>query len=174
LGAVADRAVDVKLLAATSADLPARVPESRFRLDLYHRLAVVLLELPPLRARGEDILELTRRFLRQYAAGHGVAPEHLGPPADALHQLGAMPAHADPLDVAQAETHYQQALALVEALGRRPLVAHCHLGLGTLYGRISRAKQARTKLTTAIELYRTMDMPFRLPQAEAALAQPDT
>ena len=83
LGAVADRAVDVKLIAATSADLPARVAEGRFRLDLYHRLAVVLLELPPLRARGEDIVALARQFLAQYAAGHRVAPKRLAPTAEA-------------------------------------------------------------------------------------------
>jgi class 3 adenylate cyclase/tetratricopeptide (TPR) repeat protein len=89
----------------------------------------------------------------------------------ALHQLGAVHAHADPPDVAQAEAHYQQALALAEELGMRPLVAHCYLGLGRLYGQTGQREQARTALTTAIDLYRAMDMTFWLPQAEAALAQ---
>jgi Flp pilus assembly protein TadD len=53
----------------------------------------------------------------------------------------------------------------------RPLVAHCHHGLGRLYGQIGRREQARAALTTAIELYRAMDMTFWLPQAEAVLAQ---
>ncbi len=53
----------------------------------------------------------------------------------------------------------------------RPLVAHCHRDLGTLYARIGRREQARTALATAIDLYRAMDMTFWLPQAEAALAQ---
>jgi len=53
----------------------------------------------------------------------------------------------------------------------RPLVAHCHLGLGTLYARTGRPEPARAALTTAIDLYRAMDMTFWLPQAEAALAQ---
>jgi len=53
----------------------------------------------------------------------------------------------------------------------RPLVAHCHLGLGRLYGQTGLAEQARAALTTAIDLYRAMDMTFWLPQAEAALAQ---
>jgi DNA-binding NtrC family response regulator/predicted ATPase len=83
LGAVADHAVDVKLIAATSADLNARVADGRFRLDLYHRLAVVVLELPPLRARGEDILELAHQFLAQYATGHWVSPKRLSPEAEA-------------------------------------------------------------------------------------------
>ena len=64
-----------------------------------------------------------------------------------------------------------QALALAEELGMRPLQAHCHLGLGTLYVKTGQREQARTELSTAIELYRAMDMTFWLPQAEAALAQ---
>jgi hypothetical protein len=53
----------------------------------------------------------------------------------------------------------------------RPLQAHCHLGLGTLYAKVEQREQARAELYTAIELYRTMEMTFWLPQAEAALAQ---
>jgi predicted protein tyrosine phosphatase len=71
----------------------------------------------------------------------------------------------------QAEAHYQQALALADALGMRPLVAHCHLGLGRLYGQSGHAGQARAALSAAIELYRAMDMTFWLPQAERALAE---
>jgi tetratricopeptide (TPR) repeat protein len=91
--------------------------------------------------------------------------------ACALHQLGVVQAHADPPDIASAEAHYHQALALAEALGMRPLAAHCHLGLGRLYCQTGQREQARAALTTAIELYRAMDMTFWLPQAEAALAQ---
>jgi hypothetical protein len=53
----------------------------------------------------------------------------------------------------------------------RPLQAHCHLGLGTLYATTGQREQARTEQSTAIALYRTMDMTFWLPQAEATLAQ---
>jgi len=53
----------------------------------------------------------------------------------------------------------------------RPLQAHCHRGLGTLYLKTDRAEQARAELTTAIALYRAMEMTFWLPQAEATLAQ---
>ena len=53
----------------------------------------------------------------------------------------------------------------------RPLQAHCHHGLGTLYAKSGQREQARTELSTAIESYRTMEMTFWLPQAEAALAQ---
>jgi tetratricopeptide (TPR) repeat protein len=91
--------------------------------------------------------------------------------AYALHQLGAILAHADSPDVVQAEAHYRQALALANELGMRPLVAHCHHGLGRLYGQTGRGEEARVALATAIDLYRAMDMTFWLPQAEAALAE---
>jgi tetratricopeptide (TPR) repeat protein len=89
----------------------------------------------------------------------------------ALHQLGVVHAHADPPDVEQAEAHYQQALALAEALGMRPLQAHCHRGLGTLYTKIGRREQAHPELSAAITLYRAMEMTFWLPQTEVALAR---
>ena len=60
---------------------------------------------------------------------------------------------------------------MADDLGMRPLVAHYHHGLGRLYGQISRGEEARVTLSTAIDLYRAMEMTFWLPQAEAALAQ---
>jgi class 3 adenylate cyclase/tetratricopeptide (TPR) repeat protein len=94
-----------------------------------------------------------------------------GGEAHALYQLGVVHAHASPPDVAQAETYYQQALTLADELGMRPLQAHCHLGLGTLYAATGQRAPACTELSTAIEMYRAMDMTFWLPQTEAALAQ---
>ena len=125
-----------------------------------------LSEVCRLAGRGEEAWQHARQALdlaRQQKAR--------GNEAHALHQLGVVQAHADPPDAAQAEAHYQQALALAEELGMRPLVAHCHLGLGRLYGQTGRGEQARAELSAAIELYRAMDMTFWLPQAEAALAQ---
>src|SRR5215467_490415 len=72
LGAITVRTVDVKLIAATNAALPDYVATGRFRADLYHRLAVVVLALPPLRARGEDVLVLAQASLHQYTVAHGV------------------------------------------------------------------------------------------------------
>ena len=89
----------------------------------------------------------------------------------ALRLLGEIAARRNPPEIEQAEDHYRQALALADKLGMRPLQAHCHCGLGTLYTRTGRQKQARTELCTAIELYRAMEMTFWLPQAEAALAE---
>jgi tetratricopeptide (TPR) repeat protein len=91
--------------------------------------------------------------------------------AVALCQLGEVHAQADPPEVAQSEARYRKALTLAEELGMRPLQAHCHHGLGTLYTQTGQREQARAELTAAIDLYRTMDMTFWLPQAEVALAQ---
>jgi hypothetical protein len=79
-----------------------------------------------------------------------------------------------PPNVEQAESHYQQALALAGELGMRSLQAHCRLGLGNLYAITAQRQQARAAMSTATEMYRAMDMTLWLPQAEAALAQIDT
>jgi len=96
--------------------------------------------------------------------------EH-GHQAYALRLLGNIAARREPLENEPAEAHYRQALALAEELGMRPLQAHCHLSLGTLYGTTDQREQARTALSAAIALYRAMDMTCWLPQAEGALAQ---
>src|SRR5207342_144487 len=91
------------------------------------------------------------------------AHQERGHEAYALRLLGDIAARREPTERASAETYYQQALALAEELGMRPLVAHCHHALGRLYGQTGRAEQARAALTTAIDLYRTMDMTLWLP-----------
>jgi class 3 adenylate cyclase/tetratricopeptide (TPR) repeat protein len=125
-----------------------------------------LSEVCRLMGRGEEAGQHARQALdlaRQQKAR--------GEEACALHQLGVVQAHADLPDTEQAEARYRQALALAEELDMRPLVAHCHHGLGRLYHQMGQREQARAALTTAIDLYRAMDMTFWLPQAEAALAQ---
>jgi class 3 adenylate cyclase/tetratricopeptide (TPR) repeat protein len=94
-----------------------------------------------------------------------------GEQAWALQLLGEIYAHRQPPEAELAEAAYREALALAEELGMRPLQAHCHLGLGTLYAKIGQQEQACTQLATAVEMYRGMEMTFWLPQTEAALAQ---
>jgi tetratricopeptide (TPR) repeat protein len=93
-----------------------------------------------------------------------------GNEAYALRLLGAIATHRDRPDVPRAAAHYQHALALAQALGMRPLAAHCHRGLGTLYATIGQREQARTAFATAMEMCRAMEMTFWLPETEAALA----
>jgi tetratricopeptide (TPR) repeat protein len=109
--------------------------------------------------------------LAEGALAFARAHQERGNEAYALRLLGDIAAQREPLEIEPAEAYYQQALTLAEELGMRPLQAHCRLSLGTLYVNTGQREQACTELSTAIELYRDMDMTFWLPQAEAALAQ---
>jgi two-component system, NtrC family, response regulator AtoC len=71
VGGIRDRKIDVRILAATNRDLEREVQQGRFRSDLYFRLAVILLHLPPLRERGDDALLLAEHFLRRFSAKYG-------------------------------------------------------------------------------------------------------
>ena len=93
------------------------------------------------------------------ARAHG---EH-GNEAYALRLLGEIHAHGDG---DAAERSYRGALACATKLGMRPLLAHCHLGVGTLYRRAGKVPQAREHLLTAAAMYRSIDMLFWLQQAE--------
>ena len=130
-----------------------------------HRVAW-LSEVCRLMGRGAEAWQHARQALDLARQQKERANEAL-----ALHQLGVVQAHADPPDVAQAAAHYQQALALAEELGMRPLAGPLPPRPGPAVRQTGRGEQARAALTTAIDLYRAMDMTFWLPQAEAALAQ---
>jgi hypothetical protein len=67
------------------------------------------------------------------------------------------------------ETHPCEALALADELGMRPLVAHCHLGLGKLYHRTDKREQAGEHLATATTMYREMGMTYWLEKVEAEM-----
>ena len=93
-----------------------------------------------------------------------------GNAAQALHLLGDIAIHPDRFDAERGEAYYSQALALAEPRGMRPLVAHCHLGLGKLARRTGQREQARDHLTTATTMYREMGMTYWLEQAEAEMS----
>ena len=75
----------------------------------------------------------------------------------------------NPTDIEAGEAWCREGLALAEELGMRPLVAHCHLGLGKLYRRTGKQDQAREHLTSATTMYREMDMGFWLQKAVVEL-----
>jgi len=114
----------------------------------------------------EEAHTLAERSLA-LARGH----QHRGHQAYARRLLGEIAARCESPESTQAAAHYQQALALAVELGMRPLQAHCHRGLGTLYATIGQQEQARVELSMAVEMYRGMAMTFWLPETKAALAQ---
>jgi class 3 adenylate cyclase/tetratricopeptide (TPR) repeat protein len=99
------------------------------------------------------------------------SPHHPGFAAHALHLIGDIATHPDRFDAESGKAHYHQALALAEPRGMRPLIAHCHLGLGKRYRRTEKREQAREHLTTATTRYREMDMRFWLERSEAEMKE---
>ncbi len=98
--------VDVRVVAATNRDLEREVEESRFRLDLFHRLAVVLLRVPPLRERKEDLPELARHLVSRLGGDESVLSE------DAMGRL----AHHDwPGNVRELRNHVERLVLLGDA-----------------------------------------------------------
>ena len=85
LGGVQEIQVDVRIIAATNVNLREAVREGRFREDLFYRLNVISIDLPPLRSRREDIPLLAAHFLKYYAEENGLLPRQLAP--DALRAL---------------------------------------------------------------------------------------
>jgi class 3 adenylate cyclase/tetratricopeptide (TPR) repeat protein len=109
-------------------------------------------------AQAERALALTR------------ARRERGLEAGALCLLGEIASRREPPEVETAEGHYRQAIALADEVGMRPLVARCHNGLGKLYRRAGKRREAQEHLATAATMYRGMDMKFWLEQAETELA----
>ncbi len=124
---------------------------------------------------GEAYLLVGRREEANQVASRGLSlarnKKERGYEAWALRLLGEIAAHKDPLDIGKVEHHYRQALALAEELGMRPLIAHCHVGLGKLYRRIGKREQAEQHLTTATTMMREMEMGLWLERAEAELKE---
>jgi two-component system, NtrC family, response regulator AtoC len=81
LGSVRERKIDVRIIAATNRDLEREASQERFRKDLYFRLAVIVLDVPPLRERGDDVLLLAEQFLRICNAKYGKSVREISAPA---------------------------------------------------------------------------------------------
>jgi DNA-binding NtrC family response regulator len=107
LGASLPLPVDVRLIAATNRDLPAEARAGRFRSDLFYRLNVVHIELPPLRARPEDVPLLVEHFLQRFSRQYQVAPKRLA--AEAMERLRG---YAWPGNVRELQNAIERAFAL--------------------------------------------------------------
>jgi tetratricopeptide (TPR) repeat protein len=97
-----------------------------------------------------------------------------GNEAWARYLLGEIASERQPTEFTLAETHYRDSALLAEPIGMRPLVAHCHFGLGKLYRRSSEPARAEEHLATATAMYREMGMNFWLENTEAAMGPPHT
>jgi class 3 adenylate cyclase/tetratricopeptide (TPR) repeat protein len=159
--------------------LSARLPEGVILMEealadpaatgtvIHPLLLAYLAEAHLLAGRQDDALAVARRALdlahRQTERGHE---------AWVLRVMGEIATQADLPDLEFAEEHYGRALARANELEMRPLVAHCHFGLGKLYRRTSDRVKAQEHLTTAATMYREMGMSFWLEKAEAELGPP--
>ncbi|MEZ4367882.1 MAG: sigma-54 dependent transcriptional regulator [Kofleriaceae bacterium] len=144
--------VDVRVVAATNRDLAAEVAAGRFREDLFYRLNVVALELPPLRARREDIPALARFFLDRFAKDSGKTIDAIAP--DCLERLVA---HDWPGNVRELENAIERAVVMSTggALEARHLPAAVRPGSPTLDGQqipgASMAQIERYAITRTLE-----------------------
>ena len=89
VGSDKDVAVDVRVVAATNKDIKAEIAKGNFREDLYHRLSVIVIKVPPLRERASDISELVAHFISKIAEEHNIAAKSVD--AEALEALASMP-----------------------------------------------------------------------------------
>jgi tetratricopeptide (TPR) repeat protein len=88
------------------------------------------------------------------------SPSQRGVAAHAQHLLGDVATHPDQFDASRGETHYRKALALAEPAAMRPLMAHCHFGLGKLYRRTGPGEAAHEHMGIATSMYRELGMPY--------------
>jgi tetratricopeptide (TPR) repeat protein len=127
---------------------------------------------PLLMHLGEAYLLAGRPADALTIAGRGLAVSrergHRGSEAWALRLFGEIASQGTPPDVAAAATHYRAAIALASELGMRPLVAHCHAGLGELLYRAGDRAKAEPHLATAATTYRALGMSLWLARAESA------
>jgi tetratricopeptide (TPR) repeat protein len=179
-----------------SADIPVYVPFVASRLGAAHLFAGRVSEGLPYLEQGVENLPTVGRvsFLslsmvwlgRGYLLSGRLAEasdlaeralqlsrthKERGHEAWALKLLGDVALGHTPPKIQQAESYYCHASGVSLELGMRPLIAHCHLSLGELYGQIGQRDKAQNELSTAIDLYRSMDMTTGLLEAEKALGK---
>ena len=115
-GAGAGIPIDARIVAATNRDLETRVREGRFREDLFYRLNVIRIHIPPLRERPEDVLPLAAFFVEKYARETAVGPRALSPEA-----VAALRAYRFPGNVRELENMIERGCILAEGREIRPV-----------------------------------------------------
>ncbi len=147
VGATAGVPVDVRVVAATNRDLAGAVKSGEFRQDLFFRLDVVRIVLPPLRKRAEDLPQLVQRLLERHAPRYGRAVGNVEPDA-----LEALKAYAWPGNVRELENVLERAMALGAdgAIGTADLPAHV-LGGDATAGEDSAAIVAASAAAPAVQ-----------------------
>ena len=182
LGSTKPEPVDVCIVSATNSDLQAALGEGRFWEDLYHRLAVIRIDLPPLRERGRDVLLLAERFLARACIDYGLPPKTLGEQAQgrlrAYHWPGNIRELANVMERAalctdspvvtvamleplSAEGHHQAAQALSASASaitpdeamRRHLLGVLEQSAGNISHAAARLGIARNTLYARLEKY---------------------
>jgi len=151
VGETKPQRVDVRVLAATNADLEQRVAEGKFREDLYYRLSVIRIHVPPLRDRREEIPHLSTFFLRE-------ASERLGKPEIQLSSetLDVFTEHWWPGNVRQLKNEIQRAVALsapggtIEPAHLSPEISAARFG-SPMPAALTRSKSRATTLASAVE-----------------------
>jgi two-component system NtrC family response regulator len=144
--------LDVRILAATNRDIKRAMLERAFREDLYYRLAVVGIEIPPLRERVEDMRSMATRFLERFSAEYTTPVRRFSPDA-----LAAMDAYAWPGNVRELENRIKR--AVIMAKGRRITAADLELageavGVPSVSLKLARKETERRVLVDALKRYR--------------------
>jgi DNA-binding NtrC family response regulator len=152
VGGNREKAVDVRVLAATHADLEAQVREGRFRQDLFFRLAGFPVQVPPLRERREDIPLLAQHFVEMFAIEMGVTPPSITPDSLAL-----LTDYAYPGNVRELKNGIER--ALIESGGKDIQKQHLHLSADV-------ATPTASSSTPSFD-----DLPLNLERAEWTLMQ---
>lgn len=150
VGAHAEQSVDVRILSASHRDLAAFVADGKFRQDLFFRINVITLEVPPLRERSEDIPALVTHLLARFAQREGGTPRSLSPDA-----IDALRRHPFPGNVRELENLLERACALCD--GEQITAADLHLQAMPPASQLSAVVQRDWATTTQIPLHANND-----------------
>ena len=112
-------------------------------------------------AEANEVAERSLKLCREFRAR--------GYEAWSLRLLGDIFSSPGSFDSEKSETYYREAMVLANELGMRPLIAHCHEGMGKLFAKVNRTQEARDHLSTAVAMYGEMEMNYWLEKAKLTL-----